>query len=160
MRKIIIKSILLLVILVISVHCERDDICIDATTPNLIIRFYDQSENTTLKSVDELKMEIDSLGTYIEYNTYSAIDSLVIPLRIDDDLTKLRFTINESTTPIIDNFTLNYERNFVFVSRSCGYKSEFLNIQTTNATNNWIQTLNIIKQNIQDENQAHLTMYH
>lgn len=154
------KIFLFLISASLFYQCERDDICINDTTPNLIIRFYDQTNHTALKDVSELNVEIDSLGTYIHYNTFTTTDSIAIPLRIDEDLTKYKFTINESTSPIIDDFTLNYERNFVFVSRSCGYKTEFLNISTSNQTNNWINSINILKQNIQNENEAPISIYH
>ena len=160
MPKNFLKSLLLILSISLLFNCERDDICIDATTPNLIIRFYNQTDNETIKTVDNLKVEIDSLGTFINYNSYTSIDSLTIPLRIDDDITTYRFTIDESTSPIVDEFDLNYTRDFVFVSRSCGYKTEFLNISTSNQSNNWINAINILKQDIQDENEAHISIYH
>ncbi len=156
------KKIFLLVVLVFALSCERDDICIDPTTPKLIIRFYDANNIAELKPVDNLQIEIDSLGTFIPFLTASTTDSIAVPLRVDIDYTKLKLYKNyeDILNEISDQFIVNYERELKFVSRSCGYKTIYNSISITNQTNNWIQSIEIVQQNILDEKERHLIIYH
>ena len=142
--------------------CERDDICIDPLTPKLIVRFYDKDQPTVLKKVTNLQVKIDSLGTFIPYGITSETDSIAIPLRIDTDITNYRFIKNyeDTTNEISDDFTVNYERELKFVSRSCGYKTIFKSISVSNLSNNWIDHISIKQQNILNEKEAHLYVYH
>ncbi len=161
MIKIVFKiSILLLVITTIS--CERDDICIEPTTPKLIVRFYDKNNHDNLKSVTNLQVEIDSLGVFIPYGETQTTDSIAIPLRIDIDYTKYRFIkeYGDATNEKTDEFTINYQRELQFVSRSCGYKTVFMNNTISNLSNNWIESISVNQQNILNEKEAHLTVYH
>lgn len=154
------KTTVLILIIITFFSCERDDICIDATTPKLIVRFYDNTDIETLKSVESLKIEIDSLGTFVEINPI-ANDSIIIPLRIDEDFTKIRLSTTSNDVTKIDDFTLNYTRKEVFVSRSCGFKTTFLEIpEVTNLTTNWVTSLTINNQNITDETAKHISIFH
>ena len=161
MIKIIFKiSVILLVITTIS--CERDDICIEPSTPKLIVRFYDKNNHDNLKKVTDLQVEIDSLGVFVPYGEVQSTDSIAIPLRIDIDFTKYRFTkeYGDVTNEKTDEFTVNYERELQFVSRSCGYKTVFKNSNLSNLTNNWIESISVKQQNILNEKEAHLSVYH
>lgn len=161
MIKLLLKITSILFILFLT-SCERDDICIDPLTPKLIVRFYDKDNPTVLKKVNDLQVKIDSLGTYIPYGIASKTDSIAIPLRVDTDLTNYRFIqdFEDATNEISDDFTVNYEREFKFVSRSCGYKVVFDTITITNLTTNWIDHIDIKQQNILNEKEAHLYVYH
>ena len=132
--------------------CEKDDICIDATTPNLIIRFYDNTDKTVLKSVPSLYVwAVDKDSTQINVS----VDTLVIPLNTMQDLSNYKFSSNS----IIDDITLTYTRNDEFVSRSCGYKTIFDNLSIT-TTSNWILDSEIINSTVNNETSAHLYIYH
>ena len=161
MTKLLIKITGILFILFLA-SCERDDICIDPVTPKLIVRFYDKDHPTELKKVTDLQVKIDSLDTFIPYGITSDTDSIAIPLRIDTDLTNYRFIKNyeDTTNEVSDDFTVNYERELEFVSRSCGYKTIFNNISISNLSNNWIDHISIKQQNILNEKEAHLYVYH
>ena len=64
--------------------CQKDDFCIDATTPQLIIRFYDNDEPTEYKSTTGLYVWANELDTI--YNNIST-DSIAIPLNPSLDFT-------------------------------------------------------------------------
>lgn len=146
--------------LITFASCEKDDICIDDTTPHLIVRFYNNDEDTDLKAVTKLSIAIDSLGIFIPFEPTSN-DSIAIPLRVDEDFTKIRLTKftgepNENTA----DFILNYNSKQLFVSRSCGYKMNFENIDISNLNPSWIANFDIIKTNIENETQAHIHIFH
>ncbi|MDX1828266.1 MAG: DUF6452 family protein [Lutibacter sp.] len=150
------KQIIIFIILITAfLSCEKDDICIDAITPNLIIRFYNDTLQTELK-----KVELDSVWA-INKNGLSAYkgvstDSIAIPLDLTENTTKYIIENNS----VKDTIEFSYSRNDVFVSRSCGYKTIFDNLQISNNTNNWIKSITINNTTISDEKAAHINIYH
>ena len=157
----------LVVLLVISffASCEKDDICIDEVTPHLVIRFYDKIDHTKIKSVPNLKVEVEnSNDDFIQIGSTKSLDSIVLPLNVDIDLTKIRLTKNFSATSagITNSFTLNYDREEVFVSRSCGYKTIYHHLSKSdeNISSDWIQNISLLFTNVDNENQAHINIFH
>ena len=146
------KIVLFLLLIATVLSCEKDDICINATTPNLIIRFYDNTDKTVLKSVPTLYVwatDKDSIRENV------SVDSLVIPLNTLQDISNYNFSSNS----IVDEVTINYTRSDEFVSRSCGYKTIFDNLSIT-TTSNWILDSEIINSTVNNETSAHLYIYH
>ena len=133
--------------------CEVDDICVEPTTPQLIIRFYDVTKPTTKKPVTNLNVWVVGKDSIIKNKE---TDSIAIPLNINSDQTIYKF----SSSKLVDNITYNYQRNEVFVSRSCGFKYIFKHINTTNSTSNWIKQIIIINPTIENEKNAHIKIMH
>jgi len=140
------------------VSCEKDDICIDGTTPKLIIRFYDNDAVTELK-----KAQLDSVWVEgklrIDGFTSVATDSIYIPLDLNADTTTFILEKNK----VKDTLKFSYIRNDIFVSRSCGYKTIYENFQLDSNTINWIKNINLnesTNSTIEDETTAHITIFH
>lgn len=147
------KYYFLLLLTVIGVYsCEKDDFCIDPITPNLVVRFYDASSTSEIKAVDDLTVWPEGRDSlYVN----SATDSIVIPL----DVTNAQTIYNFQSGTLIDQITIDYTVNEVFVSRSCGFKATFTDLATT-PTNNWIQSIQVISTTIEDESAAHIQIFH
>lgn len=181
MKRIILLLTLVTIATVITLGCERDDICAEATptTPRLIIRFYDINNQDETKQVRQLEIDgldddDNSMGTILSrVNT----DSIVLPLRFADEnvetITRFQLekdadfgdnmdTTNDSNIDIIE---VKYTPEFIYVSRACGYKSIF-NFGTTGGiaqdidTDNWIINTEILNETIDNENAAHIIIYH
>lgn len=159
------KSLLIVLLFLSFFACEKDEICIDPITPNLIIRLYDIADGTTIKSVANLQIKnIDQDSIF--NNNITATDSITIPLNINQDSTTYVFTINTDDAALTNSDTLkiSYSREPVFVSRSCGFKTVFKNISLslTSDTNNWIQSVIFIdpKNTIENETKAHVKILH
>jgi len=156
------RNIIFLLILVLScVSCEKDDICIDSTTPNLIIRFYNISATDSIKKVDSLSVLNLDDNVPIANNTITAsTDSIAIPLSVLNDKTTYILTANNNN----DTITIAYTRIDDFVSRSCGYKTLYNNVVVSVKTdnNNWIQQIGTVNspQNIENEKEAHIKIWH
>ena len=172
---------LLLVLLVTSSSCEKDDIC-DAntpTTPRLVIEFYNISDASSLKNVTNLKVIGEGMTEGIIFNPGSTGDSqyltngnkIAIPLKTDGDTTTYSFILNSGnpnpTLIDIDKVTFNYTRNDVFVSRACGFKTLFV-FDPTNAIVHtavpasklkWMQYISVEKSNIANENETHIKVF-
>jgi len=153
----------LLIGMVLIVSCEKDNICIDETTPHLIIRFYNSDDTSKLKGVTNLKVAVqNSLDEIIEIGSVATKDSIAIPLNVDTDFSKIYLTknVNDTSDGIEDSFEVNYTREEVFVSRSCGYKTLYNNVSITNSTYNWIDNFSLLTTRISDENNAHINIFH
>ena len=179
--------------LVIILGCQRDDICPESTdtTPFLIIRFYENEDpfdpqapqNLSIREVGRT-YEMDSLDSYvtirngqdetIRYFQYT-MDSLAIPLRTDDDVTSLEFTIYTQDIPVdgedpleqeqpenTDILTFSYGREEEYINRACAYKVNFVGLkieQDPGEDGTWIQDIQIEQVNIEDQNNAHVSIF-
>ncbi|PCH51864.1 MAG: hypothetical protein COC22_04990, partial [Flavobacteriaceae bacterium] len=83
---------IILVFFLTILSCEKDDFCVGTTTPNLVIRFYNNDIQTDVKKIllDSV-WAIDKNG--IEQYKNISIDSIAIPLNLNEN----------STTYIIEN---------------------------------------------------------
>lgn len=154
--------------------CERDDICPESTptTPRLIIRFYDIGNSNETKNVRQLSVHGEGIDTDIIPN--SNTDSIVLPLRIESEevVTVSRFilkrdsdfdTDNDDTTiSNSDTIEVSYSTQFVYVSRACGYKSIFNDLQITreNDADTWIFSTETTNTTIENEDAAHISIFH
>ncbi|MDG1509824.1 MAG: DUF6452 family protein [Flavobacteriaceae bacterium] len=148
-----------LIALLIS-SCEKDDFCIEPITPNMIVRFYNATNISETKAVNDLTINISNLDSIY---TNVSIDSVVIPL----DVTSNQIIYNFSSGTNVDILTIEYEVEEVFVSRSCGFKAIFNNVTiTSDVSNDWIIGLTETLENtitiptINDESAAHVQIFH
>ena len=162
-------SVLVLLVAAILSGCEKDDICAEttATTPRLIIDFYDFTNPTLTKNVTNLGVIGEGLETVILFNGVSRIQ---IPLDLTKDISKYQFVLNygNSNAAFIntDNLQFNYTRNNVFVSRACGYKtlftlsgtSPFVQTDATTPDGLWMKNITVLQSNINNENETHLSI--
>ena len=171
---------LLLLVIVTSSSCEKDDIC-DAntpTTPRLVIEFYNITTPSVLKNVTNLKVIGDGKTEGIVFNSSATDDSkyltngssISIPLKTDANSTKYSFILNSgnSNPELIDKdeVTFNYTRTDVFVSRACGFKTLFvldptkiIHTAAPATKSKWMQFITIEKSNIDNENETHIKVY-
>ena len=140
--------------------CEKDDFCIEPITPNMIIRFYNATNISETKAVNDLTINISNLDSIY---TNVSLDSIVIPL----DVTSNQIIYNFSSGTNVDILTIDYEIEEVFVSRSCGFKAIFNNVTvTSDVSNDWIIGLTETLENtitiptIDDESAAHIQIFH
>ena len=148
-----------LIVLLIS-SCEKDDFCIEPITPNMIIRFYNATNITQTKPVEDLSLNPEGFD---ELYSNVNLDSIIIPL----DVTGNQIIYNLSSDNNIDVITINYDVEEVFVSRSCGFKAIFNNVSvTSDVSNDWIIGLTETLENtitiptIDNETAAHVKIFH
>ena len=170
------KIFLLLLVLAFTFSsCEKDDIC-DAntiTTPRLVISFYDINNSSVLKSVTNLKIIGEGMTEGVTYESSTLINgsTVSIPLKTDADATTFSFILNYgSTTATLVNedvLKFTYVREELFVSRACGFKTNYtLDPQTpyvhtdaATADQKWIQYIAVKNSIIANENETHLEIY-
>ena len=158
-----IKNIFLLTTIFLFA-CEPDDICLSEIedTPKLIIKFYDQISGN-IKEVQNLKIQgFDNDEIYF----FETMDSIGIPLKNNADLTTYNLTKNYQEDEISsgnnDKIFINYKSNWVYISRACGYITNYNidNLIIENDNENWILGSEIISSIIIDEKNIHVKIYH
>lgn len=169
-----IKVLLSLLILVSLWSCERDDICASTTptTPHLIINFYNINDRAESKTVRRMNVSAEGNMNYIVYD--KTLASITLPLRVEtlDNMNTTRFlltrdmdydTDNDSTTVSnTDIFEVVYSPELIYVSRACGYKSIFNDLSASRDTDssNWIIDIEVLTTTINNEDAAHINIYH
>ena len=168
-NKQLLKAFLALIILgciIVLYNCERDDICSSATptTPHLIIRFLDIDNQDASKTVNDLT--IFGEGSEIPIYNLADIDSIALPLNFEGEgistTTTFQFIEDSANNPNIDEIEITYIPEFVYVSRACGYKSIFneLQIRIVSDTENWVLLSEIIYTTVDNETEAHVYLFH
>ncbi|MCB0463033.1 MAG: DUF6452 family protein [Flavobacteriaceae bacterium] len=166
------KIIALLLLCFVITNCEKDDICSSdtGTTPKLILRFYDISDEDETKQVPNLLVYgIDDSNEPVLFDhiglTAANKDSIAIPLRTDGNAT--RFVLHrdyegDSDTGNIDIITANYIGENIYVSRACGYKTIYnaLALDLEPDSDNWVINSEIINTTVENETTAHVKIYH
>lgn len=181
-RTSIIFSLIIFLISVLLIQsCEKDDICSETTptTPKLILRFFDVASQDETKNAAGLRVTgFDDNNEEVEISGLNIIttDSINLPLRTDADITKFTFHldygIDDNGTPdnpdddiILGNpdiVTINYQREDVYVSRACGFKTIFnnLTISVENDGDKWVLNSEIINSTVENEITAHVKIFH
>lgn len=145
--------------------CEKDDFCTqNPVTSKLIITFYDDTNRETSKKVQRLSIWSGTKDTIAQYKSVS-LDSIAIPLNslTSETVYTLKKNASNGTTATneIAIFTIKYNTEEEYVSRSCGFKVLFKNVEFSSGTNSWITDFTpttII--NLDDQNTAHVQIFH
>ena len=151
MRKILLLAVFGVFLLL---SCEKDDFCIqNPVTPNLILRFYNDVNRTELKQTSGLYVWSDNKDSIF---VNIATDSLVIPLNTAANQT----IYNLSQNNVVNQLTINYDINPIYVSRSCGFKINFENV-TISSNNTWVTEVSPSNGiTIDNQNAAHVQVFH
>ena len=149
------KYIVFLGLISTLVSCQ-DDFCVDETTPNFIIRFYDKDSTVDVSKNINLIVNVADLDSLFEG---TSIDSIYLPVDTTDTIVTYNFSILDSLNSE-ETLTINYEVEDVYVSKACGFKSIFNNVSLTVSQNNWIDSIVQVQSEIINDTQAHVKIYH
>jgi hypothetical protein len=146
-------AILFLAIVLISA-CEKDDFCTkNPITPNLILRFYDVDNRETLKDVSTFYVWAEGKDTIFEN---VSTDSIYIPLNSLSTETVYNF----SSESVVNQFTIEYTTEEEYVSRSCGFKVIFNDVNFV-SDNTWIKDFTPESiTTIDNQDEAHVQIFH
>ena len=151
--------------------CEKDDICVDGDTPLLVIGFFDVDDREEPKDVTTLVVRgDDGTGTERDVIANTDLSSISVPLRPDRASTEFilsrNLTPTDSTTVNIDTISFTYDSIDTFVSRACGFVSNYDNINGTLTVEpdslNWIKEIEVILPSITtaNSNETHVKIFH
>ena len=146
------------------ISCEKDDICIESEigTPRIILSFYDKTNKTLKKPVENLL--IKGIEREDTLDIFSG-DSIAIPLRNNLNFSKYEFILNSGgENSNNDTIQFEYSRYDLYINRACGFKSNYIlndpPAKLFNIDSPWIEQILKLKDTILNENNAHLAIYH
>ncbi len=158
------KLIPILLFILLFSACEKDDFCIqNPVTSKLIIDFYDDTNRETLKNVQGFSIIAD--GKIDSLFTDQTTNSISIPLNSLTEETIYTLKKNDSGGATANNeiatFTIKYNTEEEYVSRSCGYKILFKNVEFSSSTSSWITDFTPTTiTNLDDQTTAHVQIFH
>ncbi len=162
------KIIVLLFIIFAFKGCTKDDICPPetATTAKLVISFNDFSNPANAKNVNLLSVHTDYENS-VKVISFENTNEIAVPLSTTSDTTKYKFirsTVRTNDTLTnIDRVMFVYRRQNDYVSRACGFNTEYFNVEENlvdEGTENWIKQVTVIRDTVNDENSPHVTILH
>lgn len=158
--------------LIVTFGCEKDDICPETTqtTPRLVIEFYDLTSPDELLQVPglfALGLSTDGVEVPINNETVTTRSSIALPLKTDAIETE--FVLYKSYDIVDgevignpDKIKVTYDSENIYVSRACGYKTNF-DIQAfaiTTDSDQWMIGSDILIFEITNENDIHVKILH
>ena len=151
------KFLYLLLILLLHQSCEPDDVCNleNPSTPQLVLRLYDANQPSQLKSVDTLWVKDTENESILQFfNT----DSIAIPFQINSNKMDFDFMVSGG---ISDELLIDYQTQDMYLSRACGFQSTFIiNEIEISSNQSWINTIEIVTNEILVDTLAHVKIYH
>lgn len=165
MKKLL-KIVFILGFTFVFTNCEKDDICDPSlvTTPRIIIEFFSQQNPSVPRIVTNLSVKAPEIE---ESMFFSGTNKVELPLKTFENNTAFEFTINSNATDGSMNMDIvhfNYTTQDIYVSRACGFKTNYDLSQTQGIvidtdTNNWIKNKTIVKTKIESENDVHIKLF-
>lgn len=158
--------------LIVIFSCEKDDICSDTkqTTPRIVLEFYNnEAPEDTLDVPELLAVGLDSGNTEIPITNELVMTRSMIALPLKTDDTQATFILFENygveegvVSGNRDTITITYQTNNVYVSRACGYKTNFTieTVSITEDSDQWIRDSDILINEITNENEIHVKILH
>jgi hypothetical protein len=163
----------LIFLTLINFSCQRDDICPDSTaiTPLLRISFFDFENPEVPKPPTNLRVKATNMDS-IFLNRVN-LSEISIPLKTDVDITEYEFILNAQVTTEADSVSTSntdkikftYARNEIYINRACSYKVNYIDLRIApqpldEDTNRWIKNIVVEEENIENETNTHIFIYH
>ena len=131
-----------------------DDICTSGEgTPRLKVRFKDT--NNKLKTLDSIYVDMDYGSGFKNISTQARVDSLLIPLRVDDT-TFTDIQISNRKGGQASKLRISYTTKSEYVSPACGLKKLYENVESALISTGPILNLEQTQKQILDENKTHI----
>ena len=160
------KLVFLFVLFLILGGCTRDDICPEETptTPLLVINFKDITNRLIAKEVENLSVFLNTADSTLINGPIT--DTIVrLPLNTEANTTSFLFAINSNSEDVnYDLISFTYTNEEVYINRACGFKNFynefFVAVQDEPLNENWIINFEILQNTVQNQDEAHLTIFH
>ena len=161
----------LIFLALINFSCQRDDICPDSTpiTPLLRISFFDFENPEIPKPPTNLRVRAADMDS-IFLNRVN-LSEINIPLKTDVDFTEYEFILNAQTitdsvsNSNTDKILFTYARSEIYINRACSYKVNYIDLRVApqpmeEDTDRWIKNIVVEEENIENETNTHILIYH
>lgn len=142
------------------VSCEEDDVCVGEGTPYLTVVFRNLQTQENLSDslyVDKLNEDMTTVDTPLYIGSYT--DSIKLPLGgLNESVNYFRIKLR--TTGQADILTVNYTPKTSFVSKACGFRLTYENLEYQ-STENDIRNIEPSASNVlENESATNLYIYY
>ena len=147
---------ILFLLLIITIGCEKDDICIEGSenTNRITIGFIDyENKNEIGISLNSIKgVGLDSIIEGFSGN------NLKLPLMVNSNRTQYIFEHNET----LDTVNIHHKTIHKYLNRSCGFISNFIIKSDTEISKNhgWIREVSILNDSIFNEEKTNILIHY
>lgn len=134
-----------------------DDICDSGEgTPRMKVAFRNSESGKKIK-LDSLYVAVDYGSGKVQLGKKIAIDSVMIPLRVDD-VTSTNIYFRRSNTGTESKVTVNYTTKSSYVSPGCGVKKNYENLNSVldPTTTTPVKSIEAGQNFIENENKTNL----
>lgn len=144
----------------IAFNSCQDEFCLDSTTPNVVIEFYNNTERDSLKEIDLIVWANTTKDTIFN-GTISDTGSLELPLDTQNNSVVYHLSRQDDLgNGSVEDITINYTTEDQYVSKSCGFKSVFNNVTISTTNADWLLDSETTTESITNETEAHVKIYH
>jgi hypothetical protein len=162
---------LILIAPIFFYSCEKDDLCTpdQAATPSMVIEFKDVFNPSENKAVDRIQvLEIGS-SNFAPLNSTGSTsldgtETISIPLRTNSSSTSYNFILTQDGTINSDNTNFSYVLEEEYVSSACGFRIIYNDLsvsQTPESTGTqWIQRVVVVQENVTNNTDIHVQIFH
>ncbi len=152
------KNCILIVFLIALFSCQEDDVCVDGSTPNLVVKLKNALDSSNY-FIDTLLVTYKNSENQTDTLRMIETDSFQIPLRIDNGDIGFSFFSSLSNNSQ-DSLAMHYTPSEEFVSKACGLKKIYENVSYQWIENVEIQNFEVLQPNITNSNEVHLYLYY
>lgn len=157
----------------INFSCQRDDICPETTpiTPLLRVSFFDIENTEVPKPPTNLRVKAADMDSIFLNRVNDS--EISIPLKTDVDFTEYEFILNApvsteedtASTSNTDIIRFTYARNEIYINRACSFKVNYIDLKVApqspeEDTDRWIKNIVVEEENIENETNTHILIYH
>ncbi|MHC5201666.1 DUF6452 family protein [Myroides sp. LJL119] len=171
MKKTLFAALILGISCFVVSSCEKDDICSqeEPTTPSLVVEFFDYLDQEVPNNGLVRAYVVGEPDHIIQSNS----NKIILPLRLDASTTSWVLEISKQDQDQVsvfkDTLSFAYQVHTKYLNKACGYVSTFsLNQDGSSpllngkkqSTGNWIKQYQTQKNEITDQNEAHLKIFY
>jgi hypothetical protein len=167
----ILNKITVLAAALVLAGCQKDDLCTadQSSSPRMVVVFKDATNPSIVKTAPNLRIKEIGSSEFAPLNFEGATllteaDTIYLPLRSLNTLTSYNFYTEEDGVINIDNIDFRYLTKDVYVSRACGFKTDYENLTLLrteeNPSNLWITGAVVISNTVNNSNEVHVEIRH
>lgn len=139
---------------ILMFSCQKDDVCLDAKIPNLVVQVLNMADSTAYT------VPLQVTGLNKDSVIQATQGKLLLPLRLDRDRVTYIFTIQAKK----DTLRLSYRQDLEWVSKACGFRVVYKNLKVLDTpyfSSDRSQTiLHIENATVENDSELHLRIYY
>lgn len=150
------RIILIFLIGFLFFSCEEEDICVEGSSPRLLVNFEKNSLNT--KKIDSIHIfRLEDNSNLLVYKGVFR-DNIKLPLSLEEkNFSSFKLKTYAMNQLFEDDLKIIFKYESSYVSKACGYKVVYKDLQAI-LKSAFFENIEILKKNIDDEANPHIRL--